>query len=312
MRKIAQAGVIYFLLTISLLAAACAPDLPGQPVNAVNRATVSPIQSPTAEVNSSPPVNSNSGGSEIKDGGFLANLPADFVQPTDDTGRKLLRDYGAVFVARGGVTPPKTVVFRDEKEVVEFQAALVVTSETIGGVTIRLQAAAMQTLKNAVTEAALSGASITPRGADAAARSYEDTVGLWASRVHPALAYWSAKGRISAADATRIRSLTPFEQVPEILKLESRGIYFSKDLSKSIVYSVAPPGASQHLSLLAVDITGHENAKVRAVLAKHGWYQTVVSDLPHFTFLGVPENDLPKLGLKKVSSGERVYWVPDI
>lgn len=311
MRKIEQAGVVYFLLTISLLAGGCAPDLPGQPANAANKAAVSPTQVPPAEVNSSPAVNSNIR-VEIKDGGFVANLPSEFIQPTDDTGRKLLKDYGAVFVARGGVTPPKTVVFRDEKEVAEFQTRLVVSSETIGGLTIRLQAAAMQALKNAASEAGRNGVSIMPRGADAAARSYEDTVGLWASRVDPALAYWSAKGRIPAADAARIRLLSPLDQVPEILKLESRGIYFSKDLSKSIVYSVAPPGASQHLSLLAVDITGHDNAKVRALLAKHGWYQTVVSDLPHFTFLGVPENDLPKLGLKKVTGGERVYWVPDI
>jgi hypothetical protein len=165
----------------------------------------------------------------------------------------------------------------------------------------------MQALKEAAAEA-----SITPKGADAAARSYQDTVGLWASRVDPGLAHWTAKRKISSAEAARIRSLSPFDQVPEILKLESRGIYFSKDLSKSILYSVAPPGRSQHLSMLALDVAEHERPGVRIVLAKHGWYQTVISDLPHFTFLGVPEDRLPKLGLKKVTSSGRVFWVPDI
>jgi hypothetical protein len=244
---------------------------------------------------------------DITEEGFKANLPAGFVQPSDETGRRLLKEYGAVFLARGGAAPPKTVFFRDEKEVAAFQSGVPRATESVGGVTIRLQAAAMQALKEAAAEA-----SITPKGADAAARSYRDTVGLWASRVDPGLAHWTAKRKISAAEAARIRALAPFDQVPEILKLESRGIYFSKDLSKSILYSVAPPGSSQHLSMLALDVAEHGDPRVRAILAKHGWYQTVISDLPHFTFLGVPEDRLPKLGLKKASNTGRVFWVPDI
>ena len=49
---------------------------------------------------------------------------------------------------------------------------------------------------------------------------------------------------VDQAEAARIRGLTPYEQVPEVFRLESQGIYFAKDLSKSIIYSVAPPGAS--------------------------------------------------------------------
>jgi hypothetical protein len=100
--------------------------------------------------------------------------------------------------------------------------------------------------------------------------------------------------------------------VPEIFKLESNGMFFSKDLSKSIIYSVAPPGTSQHISLLSLDVSEHENARVRGILAKHGWFQTVVSDLPHFTFLGVPENQLSSLGLKKTNDDGRVFWIPNI
>ena len=250
--------------------------------------------------------------SDLKSGGFTANLPERFTQPTDDVGRKLLKEYGSVFIAKGGVTPPNTVVFKDEAEVKKFQSGAASTRETIGRVSIELQSAAMHALKDAVAEAGQSGVSITPKGSDAAKRSYQDTVGLWASRVDPGLSHWLASGKISTADAQRIHALSPFDQVSEIFKLESQGIYFAKDFSKSIIYSVAPPGSSQHLSMLALDVSEHDNSKVRGILAKHGWFQTVVSDLPHFTFLGVAENDLPKLGLKKVSDGGRIFWVPAI
>jgi len=75
---------------------------------------------------------------------------------------------------------------------------------------------------------------------------------------------------------------------------------------------VAPPGTSQHLSMLALDVKEFENAKVREILAAHGWFQTVASDLPHFTYIGAKESELPGLGLKKTTSGGRTFWVPDI
>lgn len=248
--------------------------------------------------------------SEIKNSGFAANLPSNFVQPSDEVGKRLLKEYGSVFVAKEGATPPNVVVFKDANEVSAFQLGVEKSSETVGGVTIELQAPAMKALKDAVADAERSGVSITPRGSDAARRSYKDTVTLWASRVTPGLAHWVNNGRITEADAERIRLLTPYEQVPEIFKLESTGIYFAKDLSKSIIYSVAPPGTSQHLSMLALDVSEHDNPQVREILAGHGWFQTVISDLPHFTFLGAGESELPKLGLKKTTDGGRVFWVP--
>lgn len=249
-------------------------------------------------------------GSDLKTQSFTANLPGSFVQPSDEVGKRLLKEYGAVFVARGGATPPNGVVFRNADEVCAFQSSVEKLSETVGGVTIELQAPAMKALKDAITEASKIGVSITPRGADAARRSYEDTITLWASRVTPGLAHWVSKGRITESDAQQISVLTPYEQVPEIFRLESQGVYFAKDLSKSIIYSVAPPGTSQHLSMLALDVTEHDNSQVREILARHGWVQTVVSDLPHFTFLGAGESELPKIGLTKTIDSERVFWVP--
>jgi hypothetical protein len=269
--------------------------------------------SPTPDMTNNTTVTNNGvPTNDTKSGGFTANLPGGFVQPTDDVGRKMLKEYGAVFVARGGATPPKTVIFKDEAEVSAFQNGLQKAKESIGGFSMELQSAAMQGLKNAIAEAKQSGLNITPRGADSARRTYNETVKLWASRVDPGLKHWVGKGKLSQADASRIKSLSPFQQVPEIFKLEAQGMFFAKDLSKSIIYSVAPPGTSQHLSMLALDVKENDNAKVRDILAKHGWFQTVVSDLPHFTFLGVAESELSNLGLKKVSDGGRSFWLPNI
>ncbi len=258
------------------------------------------------------PVETNQNTSKEKERqGFTGNLPPGFSRPESSVENTLLGEYGAMFVARG-VTVPTTIVFKDEAEVSAFQARMQITGETLDGKRLELQAAAMDDLRKAIGDAKAQGVSISPRDVDSARRSYDETVGLWKSRVDPALTHWVSKGKLTQTDADRISALSPFEQVPEVLKLEEKGIFFAKDLSKSIIYSVAPPGSSQHLSLLALDVREHENEKVRAVLAKHKWYQTVVSDLPHFTYLGAEEAELPSLGLKKVSSGGRIFWVPDI
>ena len=88
-------------------------------------------------------------------------------------------------------------------------------------------------------------------------------------------------------------------------------MFFSKGFSKSILYSATAPGASQHLSMLAFDANEHGSAAVRQVLAKHGWFQTVAGDAPHFTFLGAAEADLPALGLKRTVQDNRTFWIPD-
>ena len=241
---------------------------------------------------------------------FLSNLPSG-MHADGPVERRLLAEYGAMFVARGVIVSPK-IVFRDEDDVVEFQSGLSTSAETIGGSKMELQSPAMNDLRAAIEEANDFGLSITPRDADSARRSYPETVGLWASRVEPALLHWVREGKLSQKEADRISGMSPYEQVPEIFMLEENGIFFAKDLSKSIIYSVAPPGTSQHLSMLAFDIKEHADAQVRELLAKHKWFQTVVSDLPHFTYLGANEAELSNLGLKTVMNEDREFWVPDI
>ena len=245
-------------------------------------------------------------------GGFQANLPPDFKSPTDAVGQRILKEYGALFLARNGAIPPNTAIFKSAAEVSDFQNRLSKSVVKIGGFDVELQSAAIKNLQEAISEAQQANLRITPRGADSARRDYAGTVELWASRVNPGLAHYVAQGKIPQTEADRVKSLPPFEQVPEIFKLESQGMFFSKDLSKSIVYSVAPPGTSQHLSMLALDVAEYQTPRVREILAAHGWFQTVVSDLPHFTFLGVPENELTNLGLKKADDNGQTFYIPNL
>ena len=247
-----------------------------------------------------------------KPGGFTANLPGGFSAPNDPVGKKMLKEYGAMFVATGGAVAPDKVVFANEAEVSAWQSSVSKQAENIGGTNIELQTPAMNALKKAIKEAEQNGLTISPRGEDAARRNYSGTVSLWESRVNPALTHWVGKGRLQQTEAERIKSMPIPEQIAEIFRLEDQGMYFAKSLDKSIIYSVAPPGTSQHISMLALDVKEFENPQVRQILAANGWFQTVVSDLPHFTFLGAKESDLPALGLKKVSGDGRVYWIPNI
>ncbi len=304
-RLIALTVTVAFGASCWSMGASTSSSKPAEDANVIVSATPKPKSSATPVSNSKMPETSSNKS-------YMQNLASDFAQPTDDAGKLLLREYGSVFVARGGVNPPKKVVFKDEADVRAFQSGLQQSSESIGGMNVTLQTPALTALKAAIAEARKSNLTIGPRGADSSRRGYDQTVTLWASRVNPGFVNWVAKGRVTQAEANRIKKLSPFEQVPEILKLEQQGIYFAKDLSKSIIYSVAPPGTSQHISMLALDVKEFDNARVRAILANNGWFQTVASDLPHFTYLGVKEGELPDLGLKKVVSGGRDFWVPDI
>ncbi|MBZ5564552.1 MAG: hypothetical protein LAP13_19310 [Acidobacteriia bacterium] len=245
---------------------------------------------------------------------FLQNLPAGFTLPlrSDQVGWRLLADYGAVFVARGGVTPPPCLIFPDAASLARWRSGLKIGRATMAGKVVELQAPALEALLAARAEALKAHLNITLRARDGAARSYGRTSQLWTWRVQAALAHWVKAGRLSKTDAARLRALAPREQVPEILLLEQQGLFFSADFTKPILNSVAPPGASQHLSMLALDIRQSDNRKVRAILARHGWFQTIPLDLPHFTYLGVPESQLPSLGLKLVEQKGRPFWVPDL
>src|SRR4051812_14867275 len=233
--------------------------------------------------------------------------------PSDPVARRILEEYGAIFVADKKVTLPPVCIFTNEAQVEQFHNQAGFKAEFISYDEVELQPEAMKHLLKAREEAQKEGLDITPRdGAEAGRRNYEDSVRLWNSRFEPALEYWLGQGRLTAEQVERLKSLPLSEQIAEVLELEKIGIYFSKDLSKSILYSIAAPGTSQHIAMLAFDVNEFENPRVREIMAKHGWFQTVLSDLPHFTFLGLKEKDLPKHGLRSVEMNGQTFWIPNV
>ena len=168
----------------------------------------------------------------------------------------------------------------------------------------------MTDLLEAQAEAAEQGLKITPRGGSiSGSRSYRNTEILWNSRFLPALDYWVKKEKILREEADEAKKMTTHDQIARVLEWETNGWFFSKDLSKSILYSVAAPGASQHIFMLALDVEQFGDLRVRNILAKHGWFQTVKSDLPHFTYLGVDEKELPQLGLQPFLLDGHKFWL---
>ena len=241
-----------------------------------------------------------------------ANVP-DVCPDHDAVARRVLHDYGAMFVGAQNILPPPVCVFTSEDQVSQFQEAAGRSPATIGDAEIELQPAAMRALLRARVNALAEGLDITPRdGAEAARRDYADTVRLWNSRFLPALDHWKKVGRLSESQVDRLRALPINEQVREVLELEKDGIFFSKDLSKSVLYSIAAPGTSQHIAMLAFDANEFLDVRVREILAAEGWFQTVLSDLPHFTFLGLAEGELAERGLKSVDVNGQKFWIPDV
>lgn len=225
---------------------------------------------------------------------------------------RLLNEYGAIFVVAQGVVPPPVCMFTTEEAVEKYQQKIFKAAAEIEGTHIELQTVAMQEYLKARDEGLKENLSITPRGGtEAARRSFADTVRLWKSRFEPACEHWLKEGRLTESQVENLKSLPLKEQVGEVLELEKQGIYFNTFFNYSILYSVAAPGASQHLSMLALDVAEFDNVEVRKILAKHGWFRTVQNDAPHFTFLGRREKDLKNLGLKKIETGDGEFWIPD-
>lgn len=233
----------------------------------------------------------------------------DVVDESNSVERRILNEYGAVFLTKA--VPPSKVMFTSDFEVDQFQAKAGVSNVNIGGIRVELQSEASKALLAASSEARQQGLNITPRDpTDSARRSYAQTRKLWNGRFNGACEHWQRQGKLTAAKVKELKSMPIKQQVAAVLELEESGIYFSTDFRKSILYSVAAPGTSQHLSMLAFDVKEFGSERVRSILAKHGWFRTVQSDAPHFTYLGYRESDLESLGLKKISVGG--FWIPNV
>jgi hypothetical protein len=251
-----------------------------------------------------------------------------FYNSTSRTEKRILKEYGAVFLSRSlGINPvklPPRCRFASDADASNFVGTLNSTVDSVGGVNIKLQKAAMDALKIAESAAKKNGQTITPNDPKtAAARNNAEAIGFWNNRVKQGIDYWknpahkNAKGEhISPADLEVLqKSKVDFSsdsQVEKVLELEDRGFSFHpNDKSKSITVFVAIPNSSQHLLLLALDIKEYADKSVRKALADNGWFQTVLKDRPHFTFLGLKENQLDGFGLKKESYEGKTFWIPN-
>ncbi len=225
----------------------------------------------------------------------------------------LLSLYGSVFAASEAVRLPSRCIFENDLQVSEYQRQMRQASEEMDGVTIELQATAMASLIAARAEATKLKLRITPLdGSIAGRRSYSDTVRIWNSRYLRALDHWVRRGRITAKEAEVARKDGVLVQIRKVIDWESQGLNFGTNIKGSIFSSTAPPGTSQHLSMLAFDVVQYSNDRIRSIMNKHGWYQTVANDPPHFTFLGLTEKELPSRGLKNIVRGNYKFWVPDL
>lgn len=234
---------------------------------------------------------------------------------TSTVEQRLFAEYGAIFVTTA--IPPPTIIFADADAVATFQSSLAIRRASIGAYEIALQAEAMDALVRAASEMNDRAGQITARAADSGGRTFADTVSLWTRNVTRGLEHWESEQRLTRARADQVRQLAPVEQVAVILELEEREqLYFGTFFDKSILYSVAAPGASQHLALLAFDAAEYQSAAVTDALGRHGWFRTVPNDLPHFTYLGQSADALPDLGLRRTARADNQqqyeFWIPHL
>jgi hypothetical protein len=163
-----------------------------------------------------------------------------------------------------------------------------------------------------IEELGTQGLRVTPLdGAVAGGRTYGDTLMLWNSRVFPGIEHWRRRERLTQNDIDQFTKLDPPQRVERVLEWEQGNIFFDTSRTRSILTSTAAPGSSQHLAFIALDIVEYWNPNVRSTLNRHGWYQTLIDDPPHFTYLGVPETELPSRGLHMIAKGGHFYWVPN-
>ncbi len=232
---------------------------------------------------------------------------------TNELAGRVFKEYGSVYAADSKVVFPVKCIFANDAEVQQFQQRLEIKKAIIRGVNIELQRPAMDELLAVIAEANINNVPITPLdGTIAGRRNYYDTVRLWNSRLFPALNYWVNNGSILESDAEDAKRLPIEPQVLKVIDWERKGLYFGTNFARTIFSSTAPPGTSQHLAMLAFDVAEYANHAVGSLLNKHGWFQTIASDPSHFTFLGVPESELPSRGLILVQVNGHKYWIPNI
>jgi hypothetical protein len=183
----------------------------------------------------------------------------------------LLRQYGAPFINSSNQfkLPPK-VIFANAQETKLFQNTLD-QGKVNNGSGCFLQKSAADALNAANRKVRIPLKS--GNGGGDCTRTYQTTLKFWRKYAND-----QTLERVRQGKETRILSI------------------------------VAPPGSSQHLWGLAIDL-GVSKQSQRLALNENGWFQTVENDTPHWTYLGVPEANLAELGLRKKVVKGVTYWL---
>jgi D-alanyl-D-alanine carboxypeptidase len=186
----------------------------------------------------------------------------------------LLRQYGSPFInSSNEVNLPPKVIFSNEQETQIFQNSLIKGKVDIGNACF-LQKSAADAFNAANQKVRITLKS--GNGGGDCTRTYQTTLRFW---------------RKYANDRT-------LEQVRQGKETRILGV-------------VAPPGSSQHLWGLAIDLSISKQSQ-RQALNDRGWFQTVENDTPHWTYVGVAEAQLPELGLRKKVVKGVTYWLTPI
>ncbi len=183
----------------------------------------------------------------------------------------LLKAYGAAFVNQeAGIKLPPKVILANEQETKDFQTTLTM-GKVAGTNDCYLQNSAAEALnkaKSAVIIPLKSG-----YGGGDCTRTFATNLRFWQKYANNKTLERVRQGKETA-----------------------------------ILGVVAPPGASQHLWGLAIDLRVSSQAQ-RQALNKNGWFQTVENDVPHWTYVGLNEENLSKFGLKNKIVRGITYWL---
>ncbi len=183
----------------------------------------------------------------------------------------LLRAYGAAFVNQNPeVQLPQKVVFANEQETKAFQSTLTM-GKVNGTNNCYLQKAAAEALNQAKAQLAIPLKS--GYGASDCTRNFATNLKFWRKYAND-----KTLARVQQGEETKILS------------------------------TVAPPGASQHLWGLAIDLRVANEAQ-KQTLNQYGWFRTVENDVPHWTYVGLPPEQLAELGFKNKLVRGVNYWV---
>ncbi|ARV58699.1 peptidase M15 [Nostocales cyanobacterium HT-58-2] len=183
----------------------------------------------------------------------------------------LLRAYGSIFVnQKPEIKLPEKVVFTNEQETKQFQSTLIMGAVN-GTSQCYLQKPAADALNKARSQVQIPLKS--GYGASDCTRSFATNSRFW----------------------RKYANNNTLEQVRQGRETKILGV-------------VAPPGASQHLWGLAIDLRVSNEAQKQA-LNQNGWYRTVEYDVPHWTYIGLPPEKLTDFGFQNKVVGGINYWV---